>query len=63
MCQSVEGIPSGSLFLDGQLGQQCTKGVVNSLLMVIGWFGKIPMERGTVLGAHADADEVHRRRL
>lgn len=34
-------------------------GVVNRLLMVISWFGKVPMKRRTVVGAHADADEVH----
>src|SRR5260221_12744665 len=32
MCHNVEGIPRGSLFLDGQPGQECTNGIVNRLL-------------------------------
>ena len=59
MCHNVEGIPRGSLFLDGQPGHECTKGIVDRLLMVISLFSKIPMKRRAVVGAHADTNEVH----
>ncbi len=59
MRHNVEGIPRRSLFLQGQPGHECAKGVVNRLLMVISWFSKVPVKRRAVVGAHADADEVH----
>lgn len=59
MRHNIEGIPCGSLFLDGQPGQECTNGVVNRLLMVIGWFSKVPVERRAAAGAHTDTDKVH----
>jgi hypothetical protein len=63
MCPNVEGSPSGSLFFQSQPGQECTKSIMDRLLMVIGWFSKVPVERRTVAGAHADTDEVHGQTL
>ena len=63
MRHNVEGISSCSLFLQSQTGQECTNGVVNRLLMVISWLSKVPVERRTVSGAHADTDEVHGRKF
>jgi hypothetical protein len=63
MCQNVEGIPSSSLFLDGQPGQECTNGIVNRLLMVISRLCEVPVKRRTVAGAHADTDEVYGQRF
>ena len=51
MRHNVEGIPRGSLFFDGQPGQECTNGIVNRLLMGHQLVHKSPSETENRFGS------------